>query len=351
MKIGLITVNFADYGSYYHAAALYKKFEELGYECEFVNECLRYKKSKKLMMSDFVCRTFPGFVKFAVSNRVTAFRTYNILKNDLKLFETSPRFESFSEISDRYDAVVIGSDELWSCTNPNMLFIPEYYGEGISSPHISYATSGITLKNPTDEQVQLIKRGLSTFSSLGVRDEITKTWVKELTGLDSCVVLDPTLLNPYFRIESPKKQDYIAVYGEHFAEEHKKAISTYANENDLQLLAIAWKHDWCDTFLDAKCAEDVQTAFANARYAMSSTFHGTIFSIVQHTDFTSFTSELRGEKVKALLSQLGLSDRLYIDDINKEPVDFEKVEETLSGLRTKSEEYLDRSLKEIKNAL
>lgn len=345
MRIGIVTVYFADYGSYYHAVALYKYLESLGHNCELVSYSIRRHYSWKLNAVYHFERLFPSPAKALAARLIPAYNTFRTLKSDFEDVSISPELDSIEELESRYDCIVIGSDELWSATNPTINFVPAYFGLGVTKPVFSYATSGITLHNPSDRLLDNIKLGLSGFLALSARDSITCEWVRRLTGRSCIEVLDPTLLNPFFADNGVDDSNYIAVYGEHFSDEQIRAIKLFAAKTGKSLRAISWRHDWCDSFATPSCAEDVQREFSGSYYCMSSTFHGTIFSILHKRNFTCFASSLRGQKVKSLLESLNLEDRLFCGgDIECDPVDYVGLYELLDRRRRLSKAYIDDCL-------
>ena len=198
-----------------------------------------------------------------------------------------------------------------------------------------------------------LTEGIRSFTRLSVRDQTTKEWVERWLGKPGCCahVIDPTLLNPYF-VERGSTRPVVAVYGEHFTGEYRDIIVRYAREKGYSLTAISWPHDWCDTFLDARSASDVQRAFGSAAYCAVSTFHGTVFSLLAHRPFVSFMSELRGAKISALLTELGLADRIYRSDMKgklpETDINYDRVEDILAERRSESLAYLESALEDVR---
>lgn len=352
MKIGLLTVYFADFGSYYQAAALQKYLISLGHSCELINDDRRAVRSPRLALGKIGTAVLPQAVLRQIAARVDMYRAFLTLKKDVDELCVSPSALRIGPLSGRYDCIVVGSDELWSATNKNTRFIPENFGIGLSCPVISYATSGITLHNPPQKMMRKIAQGLRTFRAISVRDRITAEWVGEILQKDIDVVLDPTLLNPFFVGKKIQAEPYILVYGEHFSDNQIRAMRAFAAEKDLPLCGVVWKHAWCDRDLQLRCAADLQNYFRSCAYAFSSTFHGTIFSIVNHAPFTSFTTQLRGKKVACLLEQLGLQSRLFDDEsgeINQAPIDYDAVDDCLEQQRIRSRQYLENALNMVRN--
>ncbi len=345
----LLTVYFADYGSYFQATALYDQIVKLGYCVELVHESFRYAKSARLLAGSAMSRILPAGLNQLIGKKWAAYNTYLILKKDISRLKVSKPALCVEKRYTGCDCVVVGSDEQWSVTNPNARYISDVFGIGITCPHISYATSGITLEEDhvASDLRQKITDGLRSFTMLSARDAVTKEWVERWLGKPGCClrVLDPTLLNPYF-VEIRDAEPIVVVYGEHFSPEQSKAIVSFAAQKGYQLMAIAWHHKWCDSFLRVTEARDVPRAFGRAAYCAVSTFHGAIFSILSHKPFVSFMTEQRGAKVRDLLLELGMSDRIYDPDktIPEEVIDYDAVEERLSDLRCISLGYLTEAL-------
>lgn len=351
MKIGLLTVYFADYGSYFQAAALQKHLESMGHSCELIRDDRRALRSPRLALGKIGTAVLPKSVLRVIADHVDVYRSFLALKNDVDKLSVSPSALRIKALTKRYDCVIVGSDELWSATNRNTRFIPEYFGMDLSCPVISYATSGITLSDPSDAMMKRITEGLKTFRAIAVRDPITAEWVGKAVNRKIGIVLDPTLLNPFFIGKKTIGEPFALVYGEHFSEEQIAAMKAFAERENLLLYGVAWKHPWCDRNVEPASAAELQDYFKSCSYAFSSTFHGTIFSIVNHAQFASFATELRGKKVRCLLEQLRLSDRLYPDKsggIPDAPIDYDAVENTLRMQRIASQQYLEDALKNVR---
>lgn len=356
MNIGILTVYFADYGSFQHATSLYKYLESMGHRCELINESLRYKRSKLLYISSIFEKYAPQFLKKYLGKKITAFNTYVILKKELNRYRISPKCKSVCEISDRYDCIIVGSDELWSSTNKTIRYIPEYFGISITKPHFSYSTSGITMRFPNPWENE-IKQGLSTFEALAVRDIVTAEWVERLTNQKATIVLDPALLFPYYQASSAQVeqgQRYVIVYGEHFLDEQICWIQDYARYRKLKLCSVVWRHAWCDSHIETPSSDNLQQVFANAAHSMSSTFHGTIFSIVNHVPFTVFLSPARGKKIELLLEDLNCSQYIYTSNADSHidmTIDYGVIDNLLSQKRKYSENWLLEQLSNIERSL
>lgn len=313
MKIGLLTVYYANYGSYYQAVSLARQLEALGHECEIVNASIRRKYAAKFLLGALGEQLLPRAVTDKVAQKVPAFRTYHAIRPDLDKLKISPLIFSAKALSARYDCVLVGSDELWSATSPVMYYIPAYFGVGVTCPHISYATSAVTLRDPSPELEEKMKRGVNTFTALSVRDPETKDWVRKWTGRDVPIVLDPTLLYPYFGSDGVGGRG-IMVYGEHFLPGHVEKIKAFVQKNRMPLHALCWKHSWCDDFIEVVSAAQLQQCFAQGDFCIISTFHGTVFSLLNRRPFAAFAAPGRTGKVTRLLEELEMRDCFWAED-------------------------------------
>ena len=347
MRIGILTVYFADYGSFFHTYALYNYLINLGHDCEIINACGRMRYSPRLNLAVKSSIIFPDFVKNIIANRVDAYRTYLNLHSNISQLNVSAKYKDICSFSKKYDCIIVGSDELWSATNPNIRFVPEYFGLNLDCPVLSYATSGVTLKDPSPEMQRKIRKGLLGFESIAVRDKVTAEWVGNLLEREIDIVLDPTLLNPCFAGQEEYINEYILVYGEHFSNEQIDAIKDFSYQQKKPVKSVSWKHKWCDEYLETESAEKLQYYFKNSYYVMTSTFHGTIFAIVNRKPFTSFTTELRGVKVKLLLEQLELENRLFENGTIGESIQYEKTDRLLTKWQEHSKKYLENALTNI----
>lgn len=349
MKIGILTLYNADYGSYYQAVSLYDQLEKMGHSCELIHILNRETGIIKNLGGHIVAKYFP-FIARKIAKKIAPYNTYLVLEECLKKYRISEITYSMKKISKQYDCIVVGADELWSATNPYVKYIRTYYGYHMECPHISYATSGISLGEPSPEILRQIQSDISGFTALGVRDCYTKEWIYNLTGRESSIVIDPTLLNPFFANES-KTGSYMLVYGEHFEEEHIKAITEFAKRKNWTIRCVSWRHSWCE-FIEVKTADELMEQFAEAAWCISSTFHGTIFSIVHKKNFTAFDTAHRGKKVKNLLQELELEQCLFdgqaVHDVYP---NYNNVEKILKDKRKYALEYLEKAIKDIENIL
>ena len=353
MKIGLLTVYSFNYGSYYQAVALQKQLTDMGHECELIHEAFK----KDEWMNLFLLYTFhhcmPKWVRPAICKILPQYNTFLQLQKDVEKLSQSPEeIRKMEEISKRYDCIVLGSDELWSANPASIRYTPAYFGYGITCPHIAYAPSATLFQKEDEALCGRVKNGINSYECIAVRDVYSRDIVEKITGRKVPVVLDPTLLNPFFADQEDGSitGEYILVYGQDYDEEQRNLIRNVAQKYQMKIMALGWPQDWTDGFLNPDTAEAFQNAFLHAAYSFPSTFHGTIFSILHQRPFVSMLNPLRGGKVKMLLEQIGLEERIYSKDtlghVEKQ-IDYQKVFEHLADLRQNSLAYLTNALEQV----
>ena len=86
--------------------------------------------------------------------------------------------------------------------------------------------------------------------------------------------------------------------------------------------------------------------FIHAKYIITDTFHGTVFSLICHKNFVSIIRK-NGFKVKYLLDSAHLSHRIAennIESIIEETLDFKYFDEWVEKERAKSKDYVAKNI-------
>ncbi len=384
-EVGILTVYSFNYGSFFQATSLYKKVQEMGYSCEFINERFKRKQWGNLALLYTFHDLLPESLRKWLSGKLPQYLTFLRLREDVASFrESDPDEARMYEITKGYDLVLLGADELWSASPKSIRYTPAYFGHGITAPHSAYATCGSLFDMEDEALCEKARAGIKTFEHVAVRDGYTAKVAEKLWNREEVpVVLDPTLLHPWFvedcktitpRIEvtttsasgtatstsgtatstsekaSVAGGPYILLYGSEYSEPQRAFIKKKAIELGASVYAMGWPQDFADGFLDPEDALSFQRAFADAAFVVPATFHGTIFSILHHRPFVTAGNALRGVKIGELLKQLELTDRLF-DETKAEnneygDIDYTALEEHLDVLRKESEAYLQKVLSE-----
>lgn len=372
MRIATMTwYHYRNYGTVLQAAALAQTLKKLGHEPTMI----AYRPRGYY-------RTLPDYGFSALSKRVVR----RVLRNDLSIqhahfcsAEKDALFDAFlSEhlsftgpcrtktdlelLEAQFDAFLCGSDQIWS----PLTFDPHYFLDFVHVPgkKIAYAPS-FGVKSIADTYVQRqMKKLLSDFSQLSVREIDGQRLLKELIGRKSEVVLDPTLLlsakdwEIHFHVQTSQKNvPYLLVYMLGCNDDHWQRIYQTAEHLGLEMRIIPVFE------ADAERKGCIQqpigpqeflSLFHDAAYVCTDSYHGLIFSILFHKRFTGFCRFEKHDpgnqnsRVFHLLDALSLRDRLLTGVHNQRPedadIDFSFVDSCLAELRQQSFMYLNDAL-------
>lgn len=256
------------------------------------------------------------------------------------------------------DCIVVGSDQVWRelygpCIEDYFLgFLPE----GDKRVKVTYAASFGTADSPISEDhlkncIPLAKR----FSSISVREQSGMEIMKDIFGLDTKLHLDPTLLLSAEQYKFPVKDVEKGCLVSYILDEteDKIAISQEVSKalhlKNKKLRLDATSQD--DVVLPS--IEEWLSSFANAEFVVTDSFHGCVFSIINHKPFIAIANKERGlERFTSLLGTFGLMDRLIFgheDFICKKtlphrPIDYKLVDIKHRSLIHDSKDYLLNSI-------
>lgn len=372
-KIGIATIHdIYNYGSILQAYATQRAVEKMGYDCEIINYRYpnEYHQRKgsllNVLKSNFLFRV-NAFLKNKLPGRKydTYVKNYNDFKS--KYYNLSPmRYSNLDELKNfppKYDIYLSGSDQIWRpefVKNDDCFFLN--FVEGVKK--ISYGSS-FSSTNIPEEYKETYKKFLNDYSHLGVREASGVSIIKNLTGKDAELVLDPTLLLSKKEWESVLKefnseQPYILCYGQNFGDSYMERLAKYLikekypNHKILRLNGKFYDYfnNKMEFVLDAGPAEFLGI-FKNASIVLAQSFHATVFSILFEKEFVSILrgSENHDTRQLNLLSLLGLNERkVFIgEDFNKidvleKKIDYSVVNTVLGLEKEKSLNYLKKSL-------
>lgn len=368
MKAGLLTFyHIHHYGALLQAAATVRAVRDLGAACEIIDYYVN--QDNRL----FRLPTSP--VGFAADAH-TALH-YRRLRRRQRRFEDfagaclplSPRryesLEALREAPSPYDLLISGSDQIWNpLIFPDGRFDPVFFGAFSPLRKIAYAPSFGVPRVPEGMGDEL-RDYLASFSHLSAREAQGREIIREISGREAPVVLDPTLLltaeqwsamaaEPAGR----RRGDYILCYCVSGPGALTPYVESLAAETGLPVIQLCGTrrrvHSKARLVLDAGPAEFLGW-FQNAAYVCTNSFHGTVFSLLFQRPFFSGLSpaelaEPERSRTYSLLRRLGLSSRI----VGKgdaagltEAVDWSSAQARLEAARRDSLAYLRAALENV----
>lgn len=358
MKIGILSMQeVKNYGSFLQAFSLKSHIEALGHTCDFIN-------------------IIPG--RQLDGYRISRFHKIRLLVQRLwgwdfvKRFKTIYKFQTrFSkeflpylgvrsgENCAHYDVVVIGSDEVFNCAQQTWFgFTPQLFGHGIDADKvITYAASfgATTVEKLTQMGIKEEVAGyLKEIASLSVRDINSFHTVKDLTGREASMHVDPVLIYDYspFMPKKVSMKDYMIVYtypGRITDKEEIAAIRDFARKKGVKLVSIGHYFPWCDEVV-VPTPFEVLAYFRDASYIVTDTFHGSVFSIKFNKPFCTIVRAMNSNKLTYLLQQFGLEGRIVrkmadMPSIMEQPIGYEAVNNLIAQEKQRSLIYLKNEIR------
>ena len=363
MKAGLVTFyHIHHYGALLQAAATERAVESLGGACEIIDYYVNQNNDlfrKPTGVGSAAADVHTALHYKALRDRYQRFERFS--KDHLRI--SGHRFESLEELRSAelpYDLILSGSDQIW---NPKIFpdgrFDPVFFGAFSTRRKIAYAPSFGVPHIPEGMEEEL-RSYLEQFSHISVRERQGREIVKEITGKDVPVVLDPTLLLTAeqwsaMAVPPDRSGGYILCYCISKPGALAPYIQRLAEETGLpvvQLCGIRQKvHPKAACVLDAGPSEFLGL-FQNASYVCTNSFHGTVFSVqFQKPFFTAVApSELaapESSRTFSILSRLGLTERIIGTGATAgldATIDWADVDRRLRAARQSSLDYLRTAL-------
>lgn len=375
MKVGIISMQrVCNKGSFLQAYGLKRMIESLGHEVEFVD----YEVGKPILRSFFERKNY--YMMKVRNVFISLFIKYKILRVFLpkEYCQIVIEREEYKQLIAKYlgitnkmryrtsvDVLVVGSDEVFNCTqiNPEVGFSPEIFGVNNNAKKIiSYAASfgNTTYQKLVDiGKEEELKRYLSSFSSVSVRDLNSFSVVKQLLGKIPEVNLDPVLMYDYMPTikDEQIRKDYIIVYAyrARITPEEALEIKRFAKRVGKKLISLSGLLEFCDEHLTLNPFEGLNL-YRHADYVITDTFHGSIFSIINKKKFVTLIRESKDgvygnqEKLQDLLNRLGLRGRSFsIDKDNlydclSADINYDKVFDIINAEREHAIKFLEGNL-------
>ncbi len=256
------------------------------------------------------------------------------------------------------DYFISGSDQVWNlnATDFSWSYFLDFSNNG---KKISYATSMGPIEKERKEE-EKIKKYLSEYDNISVREKQSQEYIYSLIGKESEVNVDPTLLL--------NKEDYESLIDEKRIRRGKYILyyTLKPNKNRQLLLKkigkslnmpivvanMSLKYDINSGFrkLYNSGPKEFLNLIKNAELVITSSFHGTVFSILFNKNFYSLNGK-NDFRIHGLLKELELENReiLETDNINEIiknafNTNYENVDEKLNKERNKAKKYLEKSL-------
>ena len=361
MKIGILSMQrVPNYGSFLQAYGLRSVLEKLGHEVVFIDykeekPAVPYRKRDRLrykILDNKTIKHANDWIKYNILRRRNFVYKYRL--SFLKQLGIGYK----KKYSTAVDVAIIGSDEVFNCLQDgfNVGFSPMLFGQNVNAKKvISYAASfgntdidGLKKYNKSDA----VAGFLCNFDAISVRDNNSKEIIKQLTGNDPELNLDPVLISDYDipSIDLPYK-DYVILYtykSRDYSEEDKRAIIDFCELNNKTLISVGNAQTWIENRVVAEPLE-LLAYIKSADFIITDTFHGSVFSIKYGKRFATLIRDNNRQKLEDLLYRLHKEDRIInsfsdLQSVFEKDIDYSETRYVIDRETAHAIEYLQKNL-------
>jgi len=341
-KIGIMTLYYKtyNYGAQLQCYALQRTLSKMGYDAELI----RFKWNRVEL---------DRFYRYAGSANYDKFEKFSKSIPHSKGIYTP---ENIHECAEDYDIFICGSDQIWGVNDSMPIYVLPHITLSFvpdSKIKIAYAASmgGSAVSDRIKDAIALSVQRLDAIS---VRETSAAEFVSEMAGKPVYAVLDPTMLLTSEEWEEVAVKpntdcEYIFVYnigGNAYLDETAKKLSSELN---CEIRTISYSPT------DSTGPAEFIGLIKYAKYVLTNSFHGTIFSILYKKQFLTFEIDNRNDNLSKniriinLLESIELSSRFVdfkaIANYENE-LEYWNVNQRVNRLRKASMQFLTQSLSE-----
>lgn len=272
-----------------------------------------------------------------------------------KPLRSSAEMQKYVE-SKEFDCIVVGSDQVWRevyCPCIEDFFLV-FLKEDDNMIKVAYAASfGTTEFSISGDHLKRCITLARRFHSISVRECSGVEIMDKVFRLNVKRFLDPTLLLDYDRYRFFVRRTKITGVLSYILDETDEKMAILNDVSDMTGLKIKRIKftSACedDSVLVLPSVEEWLSSFTTADFVVTDSFHGCVFSIINHKPFIAIANKDRGlERFTTLLETFGLMDRLVFDfdgycskkNLLFNTIDFNKVEAIRQCLIQESMNFL-----------
>lgn len=212
----------------------------------------------------------------------------------------------------KFQAIIVGSDQVW---RPQYNYPIEKmfldFTHGLDLKRIAYAASfGTSEWEYKEKQTKNCMLLAQNFDAISVREDSGVELCEKYLNVSATHVLDPTMLltkDDYNKLIADipiSTENYLFAYILDENENKTSFITKIAREKRLTPIIIGADKE----LKDSDSIEKWLAYFRDAKFIVTDSFHGTVFSIIYNKDFIVIKNEKRGvNRVKSLLSIFDLN--------------------------------------------
>lgn len=369
-RIVLVTwIGSGNYGTTLQSFALFNKLEQLGYDVKLLSGNPTGNDLKHYIKFCLTRLHMPmRLIKRLLNRKTSELRLKKLrrfIKANYKVIDNLCISLDLHNLVQNTDVFLTGSDQIW---NTVYSFNPFYFLDfAKDKKRVAYASS-MGISDFPDEHKPEVKRLLSKFQHIGVREQTAVKAISSLLGRsDVQQVLDPTFLldkNNWFiisqsasiEIEIPQRYVFCYLLGNNpWYKEQIADVMESTGIDNLIIVPAAENKDFAiegATIYDAAGPLEFVKLIKEATLVCTDSFHATALSLNMEksfVEFMRFSDESKGSQNSRIYDLLGRynlihliynqSDKRWVDSI-----DYTSVTRQINDDRNKSLDFLVESI-------
>ena len=359
MKIGILTFHCAiNYGAVLQTYGLQETLKSMGHEVYVIDYRPEYlKRPYRLFFPEAVKgHGILGNIRFLIRELLAfpiRYKRRYAFNRFIETYLHLAKLDLQSENND-FECFVFGSDQIW---NPQITGgDPIFFGDAPcfkGKKKVAYAASAGSVTALKEIDMKQLKGWLSKFSALSVREKSLYHYLSEELQLKNQLVVDPVLLagkDVYQEIASCKKSEkpYLLFFS---LWKNDEALHVTRKKAVLEGLELVEMYSMVESVKDRKVLQCLTPnkfigLFKGASCVVSTSFHGTAFSILFHKPFICIGHDFGKSRFYSLLDMVGLQDRLvdvvYPKELDYTDINWNSVDIILSKKRNESFSFLEK---------
>lgn len=361
-NIGIITIHYGvNYGSVLQSYALQEYLKQKGNNAEIINYIPeRYIKSNKISLTKNGKLAFKELVYQIITSKkkrksLATFEQF--LSDNVSIGNKIYSFDELSDISKKYDILIVGSDQVWNSD----------YNAGVDAAYylafakdnvvkIAYAAS-CGKESYTEDEWRKISGLLSGFKAISLREADMVDYFSD-RGINAVHVCDPIFLlsdKEWEKLMDNSKRiqdEYLLIYC--LDSDKDKLIrigKSIAAQRGLKTVLVSYYSAFPNKNIDyllEGCSPGIfLSLMKNASFVVTNSFHGTAFSILFNKQFVVAKRKKYNSRIDSLLTVFGLMNR-YVDldehELTKPCIDFREVNRAKTLFIDKSKLFIKESI-------
>lgn len=358
MKIGILTFHCAaNYGAVLQSYGLQQTLKRMGHDVAVLNYrpdfLIRPYKPVRVFLP--ISRT-RDTIRALISSPIRASRN----RMFSRFIEDKINIIPFESVND-LDVIVFGSDQIWSHKIPYGQFDTTYFSDFKHKSNlrkIAYAASAGDSERFEQNADDTIKKLLRTFDAISVREaQLLEVINKFNLKSEPQLVLDPVLLagrdcfDKLTQRELAPQEPYVLTFSLDYSPETSKLGKHIAASMGIRNIDMVSDYESViqRQVIQTATVEKFLSLIKFAQHIVTTSFHGTAFSILFNKQFTTLGfSESHCERMRALFNILGVHNKIQLtnEHLQKaEEIDYNIVSQKLKEAQLRSERFIIESMR------